>query len=262
MTPARVMTILGTAMGCFVTMSALHPATSLADDPLDGIKSWVQSERLGSKCQQLTYNPLLERDAEYYARNNSKITGNSNVGFESVSGYNGKTTAFGGTGDPKEKALENLAMDHNTIHEVWDCSFTEYGVGFYRYGEDDLLHNPTDYVTVVLGDPAPPPPPERTGPPIKHLGKLPPKPTPTAAPTPVAATPAAAATPKATVTADVDVYDAPNGTGNKLADLSLRTGSTYDVITPCAENWCHLAIPAAPGGSGWVYQDGFLSVTP
>jgi hypothetical protein len=255
MTPARVMAILGTGMS-LLTMSVLHPAASRADDPLDGIKAWVQSERLISKCQQLTYNPLLEHDAQHYARDNPIILGDSNVRFESVSGYNGKTTAFMGAGDPKDKVLHDLALDHiDTIQEVWNCNLTEFGVGFNRFGVDDILNNPTDYVTVVLGEPAPPPPPppQRTGPPIKHLGKLPPPP-----PTPA---PGSAATPKATVTADVDVYDAPNGTGNKLPDVSLQAGSTYDLITPCAENWCHLTIPEAPGGSGWVYEDGFLSVS-
>jgi hypothetical protein len=245
-------------MSCLLTMAVSYPATSRADDPLDGIKAWVQSERLISKCQQLTYNPLLEHDAQHYARDNSAITGDSSVHFESVSGYDGKTTAFMGTGDPKDKVLHDLALDHvDEIAAVWHCNFTEYGVGFNRFGVDDMFNNPTDYVTVVLGEPAPPPPPQRTGPPIKHLGKLPPTPTPT--PTP---TPAATVRSKATVTADVDVYDAPNGTGNRLPDISLPTGSTYDLITPCAENWCHLTIPEAPGGSGWVYEDGFLSVSP
>jgi hypothetical protein len=73
------------------------------------------------------------------------------------------------------------------------------------------------------------------------------------------------ATNKATVTVlqPADVYDAPDGKGNRIGDESffLRPeDGAYQLVEPCRNNWCHLVIPAAPGGQGWVYETGFLKL--
>ena len=69
----------------------------------------------------------------------------------------------------------------------------------------------------------------------------------------------------ATVLKDSDVYDAPDGKGNRLGPQSyfLRAGRTLTAAESCRDNWCLLNIPdpEVPGGKGWVYAgDGFLDV--
>jgi hypothetical protein len=61
----------------------------------------------------------------------------------------------------------------------------------------------------------------------------------------------------------VDIYDAPDGVGNKIGgdDFFLTPGRELRLVEPCRDNWCHLVIPEVPGGGwGWVYQDPFLDV--
>jgi hypothetical protein len=72
-----------------------------------------------------------------------------------------------------------------------------------------------------------------------------PAPAPAAAPAPApAAAPAAA---EATVTADVDHYNGPNGTGG--TDEFLPAGKTVKVAAPCTPDaWCNLIDPP---GSAW-----------
>lgn len=71
----------------------------------------------------------------------------------------------------------------------------------------------------------------------------------------------AAAPGTATVLNDVDVYSLPDGVGEPLDGVFLSSGDTFSLVEPCRDNWCHLIISFAPGGTGWVYQDGFLSVS-
>lgn len=68
-----------------------------------------------------------------------------------------------------------------------------------------------------------------------------------------------------TVLKESDVYDGPDGTGNRLGPPSyfLASGRTLPLAEPCRNEWCLLNIPDAevPGGKGWVYAgDGFLKV--
>jgi hypothetical protein len=77
--------------------------------------------------------------------------------------------------------------------------------------------------------------------------------------------PAAGQKATATVKKQSDVYDAPDGVGNRLgaADYFLVPGRQLELVEPCRSNWCHLVIPDAqvPGGQGWVYQgEGYLEV--
>ena len=66
--------------------------------------------------------------------------------------------------------------------------------------------------------------------------------------------------PTVTVLQPADVYDAPDGNGNRIGDEDyfLNVNEKYELVEPCRDNWCHLVIPSAPGGQGWVYQDGYL----
>lgn len=61
-----------------------------------------------------------------------------------------------------------------------------------------------------------------------------------------------------------DVYDAPDGKGNKILvngqPFFLQPGRYLKRVEPCRQNWCHLQISEVPGGTGWVYQgEGFLT---
>lgn len=98
-------------------------------------------------------------------------------------------------------------------------------------------------------------PPEQDFPPVVTIPKGPV----TAAPATTTAKPPPA-TPKATVIADVDVFDGPDGVGTETG-IFLRTGRVLDLVEPCRRDWCHLVIPEAPGGQGWVFQPGFLQVS-
>lgn len=223
------------AVGMLPILSA---GVASAEDPLQGIKDLVVSQRLSSRCGPLNYNVQLERDAQYLARNTPPGGSFADVKYI-VSGYSGIESPVEAIADPKARALE--LMTGSVRAKAQDCSFVDYGVGFYRNEANEV-----DYVTVIFGKP-----------PVKmpDLPELQPKPE-----DPKPTRTLGKKLGQATVTNDVDVYDAPNGTGKKVNGLFLHKGSKYDLLDPCADNWCHLIIPAAPGNSGWVYQDGFLSV--
>lgn len=56
----------------------------------------------------------------------------------------------------------------------------------------------------------------------------------------------------ATVTGDVDVYDAPGGTGKIIG--TLRRGTTVQASGGCKPNdWCQVSGNNVPRGSGWVW---------
>lgn len=69
----------------------------------------------------------------------------------------------------------------------------------------------------------------------------------------------------ATVLKMSDVYDGPDGNGNRLGPESyhLAPGRKLTIAEPCRDNWCLLNIPdpEVPGGKGWVYSgEGFLQL--
>jgi hypothetical protein len=56
----------------------------------------------------------------------------------------------------------------------------------------------------------------------------------------------------AMVVRDVDVYDAPGGTGKVIGMLTKHLEVT--VPEPCVDNWCHVEGEGVPGGTGFVYS--------
>ncbi|RDH77014.1 hypothetical protein DVS77_19570 [Mycolicibacterium moriokaense] len=81
------------------------------------------------------------------------------------------------------------------------------------------------------------------------------EPAPQPPPQPADQTPAANTV---TVLKRSDVYDGPDGTGNRLGPetYSLAPGRKLTIAEPCRDNWCLLNIPdpEVPGGKGWVYS--------
>jgi hypothetical protein len=53
-----------------------------------------------------------------------------------------------------------------------------------------------------------------------------------------------------TVKLDVDLYDAPGGTGQVIGMLDAGT-QNVTLLAPCSDGWCHVNGPA---GEGWVYS--------
>ena len=95
--------------------------------------------------------------------------------------------------------------------------------------------------------------------------KAPPAPAPEPANKPVADTPAEG--PKgfgtATVVADTDMYDKPDGLGQKIG--TLLVGEEHPLMEPCRDDWCRVGtielggFPGLPNGTAWVYAKGFLT---
>ena len=48
----------------------------------------------------------------------------------------------------------------------------------------------------------------------------------------------------------MDLYAAPGGKGQPTGMLPANTPNVM-LLSPCAENWCHVRWPA---GEGWVYS--------
>jgi hypothetical protein len=80
--------------------------------------------------------------------------------------------------------------------------------------------------------------------------------------TTAAPAPAAAAT-SATVVKDTDMYDKPDGLGQKIG--TLYVGEVHPLMEPCRDDWCRVGtielggFPGLPNGTAWVYSKGFLT---
>ncbi|RDH78852.1 hypothetical protein DVS77_09595 [Mycolicibacterium moriokaense] len=67
----------------------------------------------------------------------------------------------------------------------------------------------------------------------------------------------------ATVIADTDIYDKPDGQGQKIGTLTV--GETHPLMEPCRNDWCRVGgielggFPGLPNGTAWVYSKGFLT---
>jgi hypothetical protein len=67
----------------------------------------------------------------------------------------------------------------------------------------------------------------------------------------------------ATVVADTDIYDKPDGKGQKIG--TLFTGEVHPLMEPCRNDWCRVGqlelggFPGLPNGTAWVYAKGYLT---
>lgn len=67
----------------------------------------------------------------------------------------------------------------------------------------------------------------------------------------------------ATVVADTDIYDKPDGQGQKIG--TLHVGEEYPLMEPCRDDWCRVGTielggyEGLPNGTAWVYSKGFLT---
>ena len=67
----------------------------------------------------------------------------------------------------------------------------------------------------------------------------------------------------ATVVADTDIYDKPDGLGQRIGTLFV--GEEHPLMEPCRDDWCRVGqielggFPGLPNGTAWVYAKGFLS---
>ncbi|MBX7454572.1 hypothetical protein GR927_41890 [Mycolicibacterium sp. 3033] len=117
---------------------ALAPAAHA--DPLDAIINTVNKDR-PARCPALHYDRgLLEGAAQAYARSENPVDGQP-------AGYNGRTLAFLGSGDPQAAATTS-AYSRGAGGVITNCDFTDFGVGFIRHEDREV-----DVVTIVLGAP-------------------------------------------------------------------------------------------------------------
>jgi hypothetical protein len=134
---AMAMVFLGASM-----LSASAMPVARADDPLGPIRGAVNGDRSRTACPAFTYSRVLEDAAQARAR--SEVL----AGFQPPA-YNGKTTDFTAIGDPQADAI-NKAYKLGAGAVISDCSYTEFGVGFFRSD----LHASYDRVTIFFGTPA------------------------------------------------------------------------------------------------------------
>lgn len=126
------------------TTGVLLPPAAHAD-PLDGVRSAVNGARSGSTCPALNYDFGLEREALLTAREQ---------GATGSYAYDGKFVEFLGKGDPTAAAI-NAAIG-KASGAIRDCTYTDFGVGWARYEDQEIVH-----VVIALGyGKAAKPPPE------------------------------------------------------------------------------------------------------
>lgn len=204
-------------LGGLTLAAALATPPAHADD--GKIRAYIDRERYGgSECPALEYREDLRQLAYAFARG-SRLNPNP---------YPGTVRGFTGHGDPAAEATFKAVMEAHGV--IRDCTYTAYGVSLLRVDE-------VDTVAIVLGKPNPP---------VRTLGKNAGDDGPTNLDRSrtdlecVGCNPVPQATPTATVTSDVDVYDAPGGTGTVVG--MLRKGDVVAVVKPCpADDWCALA---------------------
>ncbi|MEH3143141.1 MAG: hypothetical protein PGN37_23870 [Mycobacterium kyogaense] len=125
---------LASAFGSLALAPAAHA------DPLDAIINTVNKDR-PARCPALKYDRgVLEGAAQTYARSENPVDGQP-------AGYNGRTLAFLGSGDPQAAATTS-AYSRGAGGVITNCDFTEFGVGFIRHEDREV-----DVVTIVLGAP-------------------------------------------------------------------------------------------------------------
>jgi hypothetical protein len=67
----------------------------------------------------------------------------------------------------------------------------------------------------------------------------------------------------ATVVQATDIYDKPDGKGQKIG--TLYSGEVHPLMEPCRDDWCRVGqielggFPGLPNGTAWVYAKGYLT---
>ncbi|MCW2511499.1 MAG: hypothetical protein JWR11_541 [Mycobacterium sp.] len=176
-------------------------------DPLDSIINTVKHDR-PARCPALNYdNGMLEGAAQAYARSENPVDGQP-------AGYNGRTLAFLGSGDPQAAATTS-AYSRGAGGLISNCDFTDFGVGFIRHEDREV-----DVVTIVFGAPAKPAPAPVVVPdPVKAADPVKPA-DPVAAPDPVDA-----------VTMNISV-SWPNSTVDIASSAPIPGTCTYSATAP------------------------------
>jgi hypothetical protein len=70
---------------------------------------------------------------------------------------------------------------------------------------------------------------------------------------------------RAAVVAATDIYDKPDGKGQKIG--SLEPGTSFPVMEPCHDDWCRIGgielggYEGLPNGTAWVYTKGFVTLS-
>ena len=68
---------------------------------------------------------------------------------------------------------------------------------------------------------------------------------------------------EATVVVATDIYDKPDGHGQKIG--TLYPGEVHPLMEPCRDDWCRVGrielggYEGLPNGTAWVYSKGFLT---
>ena len=132
-------------VGALSSAAALVMPVANADDPLAPIRGTVNGDRSRTTCPAFTYSRILEDAAQAAVRWQDPKP--------SLARYNGKTTSFSGLADPEAAAI-NLAYKRGAGDVISDCSYTEFGVGFFRH-DQDLAGSTLDAVTIYFGTPTP-----------------------------------------------------------------------------------------------------------
>ncbi|OBH28105.1 hypothetical protein A5692_23115 [Mycobacterium sp. E342] len=121
---------------------ALTMAPIASADPLAAIRQAVNNARAGSTCPPLNYSIPLEGEAQH-------AIGNNLPGVPPAGQYKGTFTvtlaAPFGSANNAEGATRGAVGEATPA--INDCSNKDFGVGFFRKGDDDT-------VAIVLGKPA------------------------------------------------------------------------------------------------------------
>jgi hypothetical protein len=221
-----------TALGLVGLTSGVPPAHA---DPLDNIRGKVNAMRVQSGCSPLAYSGALEAAAQAWVRGSPAPGAN-------VPGYRGTVNGAQQQDDPTDAATNHaLAAVSNYIN---NCGYTDFGVGMVR-----LESKEQSVVAIMVGKPPPPPPAgprpgPNNGPILAPDDPSPPQPKP--APQP-------AQQPTVTVSADVDVYNIPDGDHGKNLGI-LRKGSQVQVLDR-KNGFAHVKGAAVPTGIGYAWGD-------
>jgi hypothetical protein len=165
MTRKRASTLAFATALAASAVSAVLAAPIAHADPLDAIIQTVKKDR-PARCPALNYNNgVLEGAAQAYARSENPVDGQP-------AGYNGRTLAFLGSGDPQAAATTS-AYSRGAGGLISNCDFTEFGVGFIRHEDREV-----DVVTIVFGAPAAAPKPVEKAPDPQPQQEQPPVPCP------------------------------------------------------------------------------------